>query len=179
MIIEYFKHSLDWEILQARTEKWGWQRGVCLMLAMTQQLLEIDLPDSILIWIKNNLVNTNIQVVAQKILLENQQNSKLATLSLTIFSSDLSLIQRIKLSTQRIFLSSAIMSQTYAMSFSYFSLKLYFYYLIRIRDYLIYLRNLWFYYQPVIKNTEKTNLDFLSFKEEKYLLHQWLQEKSD
>ena len=81
------------------------------------------------------------------------------------------IIEKIKLMIQRIFVSPRIMSKMYPINPNYTDPKLYFYYLVRIRD-------LWQRYYQHTQKSMLGNTEVSAVTRRKYLLNQWLEEKS-
>jgi hypothetical protein len=170
-IIECFREQLDWEALQMIAERWQWEKGLYLMLGLIYRYFDVILPATIMKSIEYYGIDTEMLAIAESELLQNRKLSKTINLPFTNFIQQ-TLIEKIKLMVQRIFINPRIMSKMYPVKPNYTDPKLYFYYLIRVRD-------LW---KRHYKNTQKSilgDVDIASVTERRYLLNQWLQEKSD
>lgn len=176
-IIEHFQEKLDWKTLQITAQRWQWQKGLYIMLALAHHSLDVDLPDSILEAIEYYGIDQKILAIAEEELFINRStNSQHLSLKITIpfasFIAQSNFINKIKLIIQQIFINPWAMSRMYPVEPNYTDLKLYFYYLIRVRD-------IW---RRHYKNTRKSilgDVDIASVTKRKYLLSQWLQEKSE
>jgi hypothetical protein len=147
------------------------------MLAFAHYSLGVDLPNSILQAIEHGGIDQSTWAIAKDELFVNRStNNQHLSFKMTIpfvnFIEQPHFIEKIKLMIQRIFVSPRIMSKMYPIKPNYTDPKLYFYYLVRIRD-------LW---QRYHKNTRKLILgetDISAVARRKYVLNQWLQEKSE
>ena len=93
------------------------------------------------------------------------------TIPLVNFIEQPHFIEKIKFMIQQIFLNPQMMSERYPVEPEYTDPKLYFYYLVRIRD-------LWQRYYQYTQQSMLGNTEVSAVTRRKYLLNQWLQEKS-
>ena len=170
-IIEHFQDQLDWDALQMTAEKWQWGKGLYLMLGLIHRYFDVILPDTIMKSIQYYGIDTEILEIAESELLENRKLSKAMTAPFTDFIEQTNFINKIKLMIQRIFISPGIMSIMYPVKPHYTDPKLYFYYLVRIRD-------LWQHHYQHTQKLILGNTEVSEVTRRKYLLNQWLQEKS-
>jgi hypothetical protein len=175
-IIEHFQDQLDWEMLQTTAERWQWQKGLYIMLALTRNCLGVDLPDSMLQAIHYYGIDQRILAIAEDELFVNRhtQNQNLSvkiSIPFANFIEQTNFINRTKLIIQRIFISPQTMSRKYPVQASYNDPKLYFYYLIRFRG-------LWQRYYQYTQKLILGNTEVSGATRRKYLLNQWLEEKS-
>jgi hypothetical protein len=171
-IIEHFREQLDWEAIQMTAERWQWAKGLYLMLGLIHRYFDVILPDTIMKSIEYYDIDTEILAIAESELLENRKLSQAMTAPFTDFIEQSTLIGKINLIVKRIFINPQLMSRMYPVKPNYTDPKLYFYYLIRFPD-------LW---KRHYKNTQKSilgDVDIASVTERRYLLNQWLQEKSE
>lgn len=171
-IIEHFREQLDWEAIQMTAERWQWAKGLYLMLGLIHRYFDVILPDTIMKSIEYYDIDTEILAIAESELLENRKLSQAMTAPFTDFIEQSTLIGKINLIVKRIFINPQLMSRMYPVKPNYTDPKLYFYYLIRVPD-------LW---KRHYKNTQKSilgDVDIASVTERRYLLNQWLQEKSE
>lgn len=175
-IIEHFQDQLDWQALQTTAERWQWQKGLYIMLAFAHYSLGVNLPNSILQAIEHGGIEQSTWAIAKEELFVNRStNNQHLSLKINIpfvnFIEQPNFIEKIKFMIQRIFLNPQMMSKRYPVEPKYTDPKLYFYYLVRLRD-------LW---QRYYKYTQKSMLgdtELSALTRRKYLLNQWLQEKS-
>jgi hypothetical protein len=146
------------------------------MLAFAHYSLGVDLPNSILQAIEYCGIDQPTLAIAKDELFVNRStNNQHLSFKMTIpfvnFIEQPHFIEKIKLMIQRIFVSPRIMSKMYPINPNYTDPKLYFYYLVRIRD-------LWQRYYKYIQQSMLGNTEVSAVMRRKYLLNQWLQEKS-
>jgi hypothetical protein len=175
-IIEHFQDQLDWQALQTTAERWQWQKGLYIMLAFAHYSLGVDLPNLILQAIEHGGIDQPTLAIAKDELFvnrstNNQHLSFKMTIPLVNFIEQPHFIEKIKLMIQQIFLNSQMMSERYPVEPEYTDPKLYFYYLVRIRD-------LWQRYYQHTQKSMLGNTEVSAVTRRKYLLNQWLQEKS-
>ena len=145
------------------------------MLAFAHYSLGVDLPDSILQAINHYGIDQKILAIAEGELFVNRSsNSQHLSLKMSIpfvnFVEQESFIKKIKLMIQQTFFSPQIMAKIYPVKPSYTNPKLYFYYLVRIRD-------LWQRYHKKTRKLILGETDISTVARRKYLLSQWLQKK--
>jgi hypothetical protein len=102
---------------------------------------------------------------------QNQNLSVKISIPFANFIEQTNFINRTKLIIQRIFISPQTMSRKYPVQASYNDPKLYFYYLIRFRG-------LWQRYYQYTQKLILGNTEVSGATRRKYLLNQWLEEKS-
>ncbi len=134
LVIEYFKEELNWEFLKSTAERWHWQKGTYLMLALTLKCFNISLPEKLLKEIQLYEIDDQILAIAEAELLNNRSVSKSITLPLATFIDQPNLFEKMKLIGQRILISPQLMTRIYPLKPSDNFFKLSFYYVIRIRD---------------------------------------------
>jgi hypothetical protein len=175
-IIEHFQDQLDWQALQTTAERWQWQKGLYIMLAFAHYSLGVDLPNLILQAIEHGGIDQPTLAITKDELFvnrstNNQHLSFKMTIPLVNFIEQPHFMEKIKLMIQQIFLNAQMMSERYPVESKYTDPKLYFYYLIRIRD-------LWQRYYQYTQQSMLGNTEASAVTRRKYLLNQWLQEKS-
>jgi hypothetical protein len=175
-IIEHFREQLDWEAIQMTAERWQWAKGLYLMLGLIYRYFDVILPDTIMKSIEYYDIDTEILAIAKDELFVNRStNNQHLSFKMTIpfvnFIEQPHFIEKVKFMIQRIFISPRIMSRMYPVEPNYTDPKLYFYYLVRIRD-------LWQRYYQHTQKSMLGNTEVSAVTRRKYLLNQWLQEKS-
>jgi hypothetical protein len=175
-IIEHFQDQLDWQALQTTAERWQWQKGLYIMLAFAHYSLGVDLPNLILQAIEHGGIDQPTLAITKDELFvnrstNNQHLSFKMTIPLVNFIEQPHFMEKIKLMIQQIFLNAQMMSERYPVEPEYTDPKLYFYYLVRIRD-------LWQRYYQHTQKLMLGNTEVSAVTRRKYLLNQWLQEKS-
>lgn len=166
MIIEHFQDTLDWQRVQTTATKWQWDRGVCLCLLLTHDLFNLKLSDSIYKWIENQNLPTTIISLAKEELMNKGKIQK-TTIYMDYLVNQSGLWFKLKLILQRIFLHPSQMAVIYPIKPTYFSFKLYFYYLIRMRD-------TWLNNREVFKKYLQNDPLIASTSERRSQLKQWL-----
>ena len=176
-IIEHFQDQLDWNALQTTAERWQWQKGLYIMLAFAHYSLGVDLPNSILQAIEScGIDQPTLAITKDELFVNRSTNDRHISFKITIpfvnFIEQPHFIEKIKFMIQRIFLNPQMMSKRYPVEPKYTDPKLYFYYLVRIRV-------LWQRYYQYTQKLMLGNTEISTVTRRKYLLNQWLQEKSE
>ena len=176
-IIEHFQDQLDWQALQTTAERWQWQKGLYIMLAFAHYSLGVDLPNLILQAIEHGGIDQpTLAITKDELFVNRSTNDRHISFKITIpfvnFIEQPHFIEKIKFMIQRIFLNPQMMSKRYPVEPKYTDPKLYFYYLVRIRV-------LWQRYYQYTQKLMLGNTEISTVTRRKYLLNQWLQEKSE
>jgi hypothetical protein len=162
--------GLRWDLVAERAERWGWERGVYLALALARELLGAAVPDEVLRRLQPPGVNKGLLVAAKALLFT--EGERLSALSSNLASARHggSARERAAVFLQRLFLPRTALASLYAVPPR--SPRLYLYYLVRLKDLLL-------RYSPATVLAIQGDAETMRLTERVYQVTRWLSNGRD
>ena len=131
-IVNHYDNKIDWHRLQLRAHEWGAEKSLYLTLRLSQDILGLSLPGSVLNTLKPVPFNEKIVLEAQKRIFSIIKKESMGTFIRypEKFRYDMSLSKKISYIFHEIFISPDKLALYYSLSPS--SKHVYFYYFVRI-----------------------------------------------
>ena len=165
-ICRRFAPTFDWTQFMQRAEQWGWARGVYLALYLAHDLLDTPLPHPILQTLQSDQAAIRLVLESKAYLAGGRlPNSYLVSPDFCEAWQEKQLIHRVHKALQRVFLSRAALACIYPVAPD--SPKIYFYYLVRLKDLLV-------RYSPMLYQLQRKQPEVTVF-ERKAALIAWLE----
>lgn len=136
--IRHYGREIDWKQIQLRSQQWGVEKCVYLTLKLARELLGASVPDDLMKAIKPNDFDECFMTLAKEQIFPNTiETGKVLSLSPNIAQlwESKGLLDKATLFLRRVFPSPEEMTRMYPAPSD--SNRIYFYYLVRIRDLLL------------------------------------------
>jgi hypothetical protein len=167
-IVNRYTNEINWNQLQLRAYEWRAEKCLYLTLRLSQDILGLSLPDSILHSIKPQPFNEKLILEAQKrIFSPGIKNPAVAIISRPEnFRSDMSLLKKISYTFHRIFINPKELAFQYSLLPS--SKRVYFYYFVRFISLLYHKTHLYAQFFLYLLTHKKT--DFYNYNLDTWLI---------
>ncbi len=133
--INRYRETLNWDKLAQRARQWKWDRGVYLAFRLAKELVGAAVPEDVLQNLQPAVFDESLLVTAQTHIYTDQKMARVVSPRLARLWRAPNPIDKISEFLRVIFLPKIVIASMYGISPS--SLRLYFYYAIRLKDVLL------------------------------------------
>jgi Uncharacterised nucleotidyltransferase len=133
-VISLYGKSLDWGLLIKRAKQWDWQRGVYLALRVARRLIEAEIPDEPLERLKPASFDETLLPTAISQIFTDKSFAHSLAPHLARIMGDTTWWAKLRGFQRRLFISKTSLAKSYSLSPS--SPKIYWFYLVRLKDLL-------------------------------------------
>ncbi len=141
-VIHYYQDQITWEVVCFRTQQWGANNSVYLTLYLAKTLVGAAVPSEVLNTLKPDNCNPQIVTWAKAQLVHKKVDEHILPPALIKLWKSKQILEKVNTLRKRIFLPREEIAQMYSISPSL--PRIYFYYLIRFKDLLVWhSRTLW------------------------------------
>ncbi|NOZ51352.1 MAG: nucleotidyltransferase family protein [Chloroflexi bacterium] len=126
-VLHHFQDDLDWDAIEERTVRWGWQRGVTLALYLAQEWVGAALPEDWLTNLQPQGLDTTILATARDLVFTPRRATRELSANVALLIERSSSLKHIfRHLVRMIFPSASLMSKAYGVSPGSFRLYLYY-----------------------------------------------------
>ena len=167
--INHYRDTLNWEKLAQRARQWKWDRGVYLAFRLAKELVGAAVPEEILQNLQPVVFDESLLIMAQRYMSVDQKIAHVVSPRLAQLWHASNPIDKMLELLRAIFLPKITIASMYGISPS--SLRLYFYYAVRLKDILL-------KYWRVTLSLYRGDPMLISIAYPKAILGKWLAEES-